>query len=292
MFEFSKQEFYEKALSQVFEEEIAVLGEKNLSGGCVNNATKLKTTKGVYCIKWNQSQPKEMFAAEQEGLFLMIKANAIKIPKPIGVGEVNQIAFLVLEYIESSVRSSSYWEDLGKQLAQMHRSKNEQYGLSINNFIGSLPQTNTFKSNWIDFFVENRLEPQFRLAIESGVISKTYLKKLDALAAKLPNLLVQEHPSLVHGDLWNGNLMVGEKGEPCLIDPATYFGHREVDLAMTKLFGGFSHMFYQAYQETYPTEKGLEERLDIYNLYPLLVHVNLFGVGYMSGVDSILRKYT
>ena len=157
---------------------------------------------------------------------------------------------------------------------------------------GRFEQYNHPNSNWINFFIEQRLDVQVKLAIKSGAVDAGWEKKFEALYAKLPSLIAVEKPSLIHGDLWSGNLITDEKGEPCLIDPAVYYGNREADLAMTRLFGGFSGEFYSAYEEAFPLPPGAEGRVDLYNLYPLLVHVNLFGGSYVHSVESILRAFS
>ncbi|HZI24010.1 MAG TPA: fructosamine kinase family protein, partial [Chryseolinea sp.] len=154
-----------------------------------------------------------------------------------------------------------------------------------------LPQFNNQNTSWVNFFIEQRLQVQVNLAIENGVAKADWEKKFAALYNKLPGLIPVEAPSLLHGDLWSGNLITDEKGEPCLIDPAVYYGNREADMAMTKLFGGFSGRFYAAYQEAFPLSPGHEQRVDLYNLYPLMVHVNLFGGSYVHSVESILGAF-
>ncbi len=161
---------------------------------------------------------------------------------------------------------------------------------SFNNFIGSLQQNNEFHENWIEFFVEKRLRPQFGLAYYNKLIDVSYLRHLDKLPQALERIFPKEKPSLLHGDLWSGNAMRDKSGNPCLVDPAVYYGHREMELAFTKLFGGFDSSFYHAYEEAFPLEIGFKDRKDIYNLYPLMVHVNLFGTSYLSGIDKVLER--
>ena len=182
---------------------------------------------------------------------------------------------------------------MGQRLASLHRCSSEFFGLDDDNYIGSLRQYNHPNSNWINFFIEQRLEVQVKLAINKWrCCPHGGQKKFESLYAKLPSLIASEKPSLVHGDLWSGNLITDDKGEPCLIDPAVYFGNREADLAMTRLFGGFNDEFYSAYEESFPLPQGSEKRIDLYNLYPLLVHVNLFGGSYVHSVEGILRAFS
>jgi len=262
------------------------------AGGCINQGGKLKTTAGTFFLKWNDAKKfPGMFEAESKGLKLLHQQNVIRIPEVIGQGENISFQFLLLEFIEQKSRSKNYWEQLGQKLASLHRCSNGLFGLGYGNYIGSLPQYNNSNTIWVDFFIEQRLQVQVKLAIENGVAKADWEKKFAALYSKLPSLIPVEAPSLLHGDLWSGNLITDEKGEPCLIDPAVYYGNREADLAMTKLFGGFSGDFYAAYQETFPLSPGHEQRVDLYNLYPLMVHVNLFGGSYVHSVESILSVF-
>jgi protein-ribulosamine 3-kinase len=261
-------------------------------GGCINQGGTLKTTIGSFFLKWNDAKKfPAMFEAEGNGLQLLHRQNIIRIPKVIGHGKNGPHQFLLLEFIEQKSRSRNYWEQLGQKLAALHRCSSEAFGLDHDNYIGSLQQYNSPNSNWINFFIRQRLDAQVRLAINSGAVDAGWKKKFEALYAKLPSLIAVEKPSLIHGDLWSGNLITDEKGEPCLIDPAVYYGNREADLAMTRLFGGFSGEFYSAYEEAFPLPTGAEGRVDLYNLYPLLVHVNLFGGSYVHSVESILRTF-
>ena len=262
------------------------------SGGCINQGGRIKTTSGNFFLKWNDEKkfPK-MFEAESKGLKLLYQQNTLRIPKVIGVGERESYQFLLLEFIDQKSRSKMYWRHLGSGLAGLHQCTEVSFGLDHDNYIGSLKQFNRAHSTWINFFIEQRLNVQVKLAIDTGLSGSDWMKKFETLYTKLPSLLPEEKPSLLHGDLWSGNLITDEKGEPCLIDPAVYFGSREADLAMTRLFGGFDAEFYSSYTEVFPLQKGYEKRVDLYNLYPLLVHVNLFGGSYVHSVENILRAF-
>jgi len=261
-------------------------------GGCINQGGKLKTTIGSFFLKWNDDKKfPGMFEAESKGLQLLHRQNAIRIPKVIGHGKHEGYQFLLLEFIEQKSRSKNFWEQCGQNLASLHQRSADLFGLDHANYIGSLRQFNNTNSNWINFFIEQRLEVQVNLAVNNGVAPAEWTKKFEALYAKLPSVITVEKPALVHGDLWSGNLITDDKGEPCLIDPAVYFGNREADLAMTRLFGGFSEEFYSAYEQSFPLPQGSEKRVDLYNLYPLLVHVNLFGGSYVHSVEGILRAF-
>lgn len=183
---------------------------------------------------------------------------------------------------------NAFWKTLGEQLAQLHHHSHKSFGLDHNNYIGSLVQLNEPLSSWIEFFIHRRLEPQLRLLNPPPRV----IKQFEQLYAKLPQLMPDEKPALLHGDLWSGNLITNAHGLPCLIDPAVYFGHREAELALTRLFGGFPNDFYEAYTDTSPLPSGFEDRVDLYNLYPLLVHANLFGGGYTDQALSIVARFS
>jgi protein-ribulosamine 3-kinase len=175
-------------------------------------------------------------------------------------------------------------------LAEIHKNTHENFGLEYDNYIGELPQKNTYAKNWVDFFIENRLEVQIGLAYYKRLIDENFLKKFKRTYPQLYKILPKEKPSLLHGDLWSGNVMVDTEGMPCLIDPAIYYGHREAEIAYSTLFGGFDSRFYSSYIENFPLQPGFEERKEIYNMYHLLVHVNLFGLSYLAPVERTVNK--
>ena len=264
-----------------------------VEGGCINDGGQLKTSVGCFFLKWNSAEKfPSMFEAEAKGLKLLASPKVIDIPQVIDFSEAGGYQFLILEFIESSSKSKNYWEMLGQQLASLHKIHNPTFGLDYHNFIGSLHQFNNPKGSWVEFFIDFRLRVQLALAIDSQLIQPSVAEKFEVLFKTLPSLLPEEKPSLLHGDLWTGNLITNEKGEPCLIDPAVYYGHREVELAYIKLFSEFDVSFYEAYQDVLPLSPGFEQRVDLYNLYPLLVHVNLFGAAYTRPVLSILKGFT
>jgi protein-ribulosamine 3-kinase len=261
-------------------------------GGCINPGGRLKTTTGTFFLKWNSAKKfPSMFDAEAKGLKLLRNANAIEIPAVIGTGEDDDYQFILLDFIEQGPQVRSYWKDLGVRLANLHKTTTLQFGLDHNNYIGSLRQLNTTSQSWIDFFVHQRLNVQLKFAVDSGLAGRQVVSSFESLYPKLKSLLAEEKPSLLHGDLWSGNIITTNRGDACLIDPAVYYGGREVDLAMTKLFGSFPGEFYHVYDQTYPLLPGYEDRLDLYNLYPLLVHLNLFGAQYMNPITGILRRF-
>lgn len=261
-------------------------------GGCINETGRLHTSSGDFFLKWNdRSRYPKMFECESSGLQLLKKNTPLRVPDVVYDGMTESHQFLVLENIASGSKSASYSQALGRGLAELHKTSTSYFGLDHNNYIGSLQQFNDRSDSWVSFFIEQRLEKQLTLIREKGVAEPRLEADLQVLYRKLPDLLPGEAPSLLHGDLWSGNVMVDEEGKPCLIDPAVYYGHREADLAMTRLFGGFDPAFYDAYQEVWKLEQGFEERFNIYNLYPLMVHVNLFGGSYLNQVRSTLRRF-
>lgn len=287
----SQDQFFEEALFIATGHSLQVKEVQMKGGGCINQSVRLTTSEGDFFIKWNESADPTLFEAEVKGLALLQKSNTLPVPQVIGQGLAAARPFLLLEYLDSRSPRPDYWERLGQGLASLHRISADSYGLDHNNFIGRLPQNNEPLADWIDFFVKRRLEPQLGLAFYQQQIGHNFMERFRKLYPLLPKLLHQEQPALLHGDLWSGNVMAGADGAAWVFDPAAYWGHREMELAFTKLFGGFEQSFYDAYQEAWPLEKGYQDRFDIYNLYPLLVHVNLFGAGYLSGVERILNKY-
>ncbi len=282
------------AIKQAIEAALGTSVEKvsPISGGDINIARLIETPKGNFFVKINDSpQSAKMLETEASGLRLLAKSGVIGIPEVIAQGTTSGTAWLVLEYIPSGSPSKVFWEDFGRSLAALHQQTSEHFGLDHDNFIGSLPQSNTPKPDTIIFLIEERLRPQLKLALQAGQLKSQDAQNFEVLFKNLPQLIPDEPPALLHGDLWSGNYLCSNAGKPILIDPAVSFAHREMDLAMSRLFGGFSGRFYDAYFEAFPTEPGLEGRLGIYQLYYLLVHVNLFGRGYVGQVRTVLSRY-
>lgn len=275
-----------------FGNQTTIVDFTRLHGGCINESGKLITSAGTYFIKWNnKSTYPNMLQAEAKGLTLLTKTNTISIPQVIHLDQTDDFQFLLLEFVENKRPSSTYWQTFGEQLAALHQTSDSNFGLDHDNYMGSLKQKNTRHTNWVDFFIEHRLDPQLTLAVNTKQISKDVLRKFEVLYSKLNQLLPTEKPALLHGDLWGGNLLSGLKG-PTLIDPAVYYGNREADLAMTQLFGGFDRSYFDPYQNVFPLTSDFAERIDIYNLYPLLIHVNLFGGGYSAQVNRIVSAFS
>jgi fructosamine-3-kinase len=259
-----------------------------VSGGDINEAHEARLSDGrVIFIKSNRAAPPTMFEAEARGLAWLGEAKALRVPQVLAQGP----DFLVLEHIQPGRRDSKHDEILGHGLADLHRSGAPSFGLDHDNFIGRLPQANQPLPTWAEFYRARRLEPQLRLAVDGGEASPAMRRGFDRLFERLDDLVgPPEPPARLHGDLWGGNAIVDERGLPCLIDPAVHGGHREIDLAMMRLFGGFGPRVFAAYHEAHPLAPEHESRAPLYQLYFLMVHVNLFGGGYVGQVESALRR--
>lgn len=282
------------ALMQACEEALAATVRRvdPVGGGDINEAYRLHTGPGTFFLKTNRlPQSARMFETEAEGLKLLREAQALRIPEVIATGQAGADAFLLLEFIPAGSPGPSFWEDFGRRLARLHHAARPYFGLHFDNYIGSLPQLNGRFPSFCELYIENRLTPQLEAARQARLLNADDEEKMQRLCQRLPDLLPDEPPALIHGDLWNGNFLTDQTGKAVLIDPAVAYAHREMDLAMSRLFGGFHARFYQAYQESYPTAPGLDDRLEIYQLYYLLVHVNLFGAGYAGSVRRILERF-
>ncbi|MDX1599884.1 MAG: fructosamine kinase family protein [Anaerolineales bacterium] len=259
------------------------------AGGCINNGARLLTSTGAtFFLKQNDTTPDDMFKREVEGLNALDVEGAPRVPTPLLAGDT----FLLMEDLDPGPRSDQYWPDFGRQLATLHGQIGPKFGFEHDNYIGSTPQQNPWTEDGHEFFGQHRLLFQARLAQENGLLGTTELSQTENLARRLPDLVPEQPPSLLHGDLWSGNAIADSEGSPALIDPAAYYGWAEAELAMTTLFGRFPGAFYKAYEEVRSLDRGWQERLPLYNLYHLLNHLNLFGRSYLSQVQSILRRYS
>ncbi|MHB8535715.1 MAG: fructosamine kinase family protein [Sulfuricaulis sp.] len=260
----------------------------SVGGGCINSATVLVDGKRRYFVKLNQASYRSMFEAEAEGLGEITQTRTVRVPAPVCWGTADGSTYLVLEHLELDGADSRHLERLGQQLAQLHRITREQFGWQRDNTIGSTPQVNTLTTDWIDFWNRHRLGFQLKLALRNGC---DLTRKGERLMTGLGGFFQDYRPlpSLLHGDLWGGN--VGATGQqPVIFDPAVYYGDRETDLAMTELFGGFSSRFYQAYREAWPLDAGYKTRKTLYNLYHILNHFNLFGGGYATQAERMIES--
>ena len=272
--------------------QVKIISVSPVSGGDINQAFKIQTQKDTFFLKYNfANRFPGMFQTEHLGLDLLAGSKTLRIPKVISNGEADKYSWLLLEFIEQGAVTHKFWEDFGTMLADLHQNSNELFGLDHNNYIGSLHQSNRQHVNWFDFFIEERLQKQLRPAYDKGLADKKIITHFENLYKVLPDIFPTENPSLLHGDLWSGNFLCDDNSRACLVDPAVYYGFREMDIAMSKLFGGFSSGFYVAYNQAFPMSPGWQQRIDICNLYPLLVHVNLFGWSYVGSVKSIVGRY-
>jgi len=262
---------------------------QNVQGGCINQALKLTDGQHCYFIKLNSALLLSMFEAEKTGLEEIIKSGTIQVPTPLFTGVIENYAYLVLEYIEFKTAKANSYRKAGMALAKMHQTTQSSFGWSFDNTIGSTLQQNTLKKDWIQFWQQNRLEYQLNLAKQKN--AHQLLDYGTQLLEKLPLLLNhQVVPSLLHGDLWGGNMDFDQQGRAVIYDPAVYYGDRETDIAMTRLFGGFNTDFYSAYNEVYPLEMGYQTREILYNLYHILNHYHLFGGGYGIQAENMIKK--
>lgn len=264
-----------------------------LAGGSINDAAKIRSNGEWYFVKWNRSGLYPgMFELEVKGLATIAKTNALRTPEVIGHISIRDKAYLFLEYIPHGRSDARYFKHLGEELAALHQSSSSFSGLEYNNYIGSLEQQNCISDSWTSFFIDFRLSPLIEKARNARLLDASTIEQFNRLFKVLPGLLPREESSLLHGDLWSGNCFPDINGHPVVIDPAIYYGNREMDLAMTKLFGGFPPVFYESYNSAFPLQAGWEQRIALHNLYPLLVHLNLFGKGYLTDILQTLRRYT
>jgi fructosamine-3-kinase len=263
-----------------------------LHGGDINQAARVDLADGrAVFVKSNPGAPDGLFEAEASGLAWLAEAKALRVPAVLGTGEPGGPRFLALEYLEPGRPAPDLDQQLGTGLAALHRFGARRFGLEHDNFIGKLPQSNTARDEWSDFYRSERLEPQLERAHAVGLSSSTMRRGFERLFARWPEPCgAPEPPARLHGDLWSGNLFVAQGGAPVLIDPAAYAGSREIDLAMMRLFGGFSARTFAAYSEAFPLSPGHEQRVALYQLYPLLVHVNHFGGAYVGAVERTLAQ--
>lgn len=263
-----------------------------VSGGDINEAYRVQTNQGNFFVKLNAASAyPEMFQREAEGLVALRDNSAFNIPQVLVVGEQGDTAFLMLEYLDSAPQQAHFWADFAQKLSGLHRNTAEAFGWRTDNYMGKLPQANSWRESWADFFAEHRLMAQAKLAFDQGRLKRSMLKDLEFLSGRLAQWVPEEAPALIHGDLWSGNYQVDAKGEASLIDPALYYGHRESDLAMMQLFGGFAPSLFQNYHEHYPLEPDWRSRINLHNLYPILVHLNLFGAAYLGQLKALMAAY-
>ena len=260
-----------------------------LTGGDINEVYLVFFQEKSVVIKINTSRLlPQLFEKEKQGLELLSRSTFI-VPKPIKTGSIDDAQFLILDYIEQG--SELDWAVFGKKLARLHQIEGKFFGLDHDNYIGSLEQIKKECGEWSEFYTNHRLLTLTAKARDQGLFEKKHCNWVEKLCQRLDELIPACRPSLIHGDLWSGNLLIDTSGHPVLIDPAVYYGHPEMDWAMLSLFGSYPVEALDHYQNLHPLEKGLNERKDIHQLYPLMVHLILFGKGYLNGVESTLKKY-
>jgi protein-ribulosamine 3-kinase len=282
------------AISDATHRPFVLRNHSSVGGGSINEAYRIEGEDGArYFLKLNDAQHLAMFVAETQGLESIAATNTIRVPHAIAHGSAGRQSYLVLEHLELSGRGNSRL--LGEQLAALHRCEGPRFGFDHDNFIGTTAQPNGWpnkeNTGWIDFWREHRLGFQLNLAAQNGYggsLQRLGEKLMDALPAFFKNYTPQ--PSLLHGDLWSGNHAFLKDGTPTIFDPATYYGDRECDLAMTELFGGYSADFYTAYRAAYPLDAGYTVRKELYNLYHILNHANLFGGGYARQAEQMMQR--
>jgi fructosamine-3-kinase len=268
-----------------------------VGGGCISPVARVEMEGGgVAFVKWREpGGVRGLFRAEATSLAALAAAAALRVPAVLGVEDAGEgVGWLLLEWLEPGRPGTGSWERLGHGLARLHRTVGPRWGWPEDNFIGPLPQANGWLDDWPAFWRERRLEPQLRRAVEAGALSGSDRRRFDRLLDRLDEALAgaaADGPSLLHGDLWSGNVHFVAGGEPALIDPSSSYGHREVDLAMAELFGGFDAAFFRAYDEAWPVDAAYRAvRRPVYQLYYLLVHVNLFGAGYVARTQRALAE--
>ena len=283
----------EQKMSETTGENVKILSNRTLGGGCINHASKIKTTAGDWFLKWNANCPADMFEREAEGLRELQKATNydLKIPAVLCYKDVSESpGFLVMDYLAPG-NTGNDDEKLGRGLAAIHRCTNSEYGFYHDNYCGDTPQKNSFAGNWITFFRENRIEYLLKLIEQSRGLSSSEIKTYQQLLDRLPSLIPgKSTPALIHGDLWSGNYMLSENG-PALIDPAAYYAEREMEFAIITMFGGFSSRFFEAYNEVLPLDREWRQRNKLYQLYHILNHYHLFGGAYGSQALRVAKSY-
>ncbi|CAN5523819.1 fructosamine kinase family protein [soil metagenome] len=268
------------------------LQHENVHGGDINLAFKVHTKNGFYFLKLNNANAyPAMFVKEAEGLQALQGKSPIKVPAVIAFGEYENLQWLLLEWLEKSAPAGNFWREFGAGLSLLHQNEGAGFGWENDNYIGSLFQSNKQCDNWAEFYTSQRILPLVKQLFDASLFTKNDIDTAEKLCNRFEEIFPPEKPSLLHGDLWSGNFMVTGSGLPAIYDPSVYYGHREMDICMTKLFGGFDSSFYDHYNESFPLEKDWRKRLPVTQLYPLLVHAGLFGGNYISRCRNIINDW-
>lgn len=263
-----------------------------VGGGSINNCYRISfKNKTLFCKATPATEFPQLFRKEKTGLEFIAEQNIIRTPAVVGCFEEGDHQVLLLEWIECGERTEAFWKTFGEGLAAFHRVTNDGFGFAENNYMGSVPQLNDPHPTWADFFARQRLDVMVKKCFDEKLLSKGHRRAFERVEQKLPGFFGEENPSLLHGDLWSGNFLCDKNGKPVLIDPAVYYGHRSMDLAMTTLFGGFRGPFYEAYDHHFPFPKNYKEQWAVCNLYPLLIHLFLFGTSYLPQIERTLGQF-
>ncbi len=264
-----------------------------VGGGSINQTHRLLVNNNLeyFCKTNSATKFPLLLQKEKNGLKLLAAQNIIRVPEIIACEVVEDTQILILEWITQGLRTEGFWKNFGEQLAGLHHVTGQSFGLYEDNYMGALPQSNLQSGDWVTFFINQRLKPLARLAMNSHLLEPKHIRHFENLYKELPGFFTPAQPSLLHGDLWGGNFLAGSDHLPVLIDPAVYFGDRGMDLAMTTLFGGFEPGFYESYDYHFPLPENHRQQWDICNLYPLLVHLNLFGKSYLHDIIHTIQRY-
>lgn len=266
---------------------------QSIGGGSINQTFRAACgNKQFFCKINSATKFPHLFSKEKNGLRYLEKQHLVKTPAVIDCFEKEGWQVLVLDWITEGERTDRFWRLFGEQLASLHLVTADEYGFTEDNYMGSVPQSNRPHKSWIQFFTSERLSPMVRRCADKHLLGKEHLRQFEAIENKLPGIFEEEKPSLVHGDLWSGNFLCDQDASPVLIDPAACFCHRSVDLGMTVLFGGFEKTFYEAYHHHFPFPPRHREQWAVCNLYPLLIHLFLFGTGYLPQIERTLKQFT
>ncbi|HEX6913932.1 MAG TPA: fructosamine kinase family protein [Chitinophagaceae bacterium] len=272
---------------------LSIKGMEPVSGGDINDTHVLDCGEVKLFLKSHLAAGRaDMFSKELKGLELLRSAGAVRVPRPLLNDKSGDMIYLVMEFIEKAAVQPRTWNDFGEQLAALHRCTAPLFGLDHDNYIGSLPQLNKQAQDWASFYAAHRILPLVAKAFDEHKLGPADITAAEKLCNRLSELFPPEPPALLHGDLWSGNYLVAGGGEPVIFDPAVYYGHREMDLGMSLLFGGFQPQFYESYKNAWPPEPGWRKRTELTQLYPLLVHLLLFGGHYYQDVRTTIRKYS
>lgn len=267
---------------------------ESIGGGSINQTYRLQLpgNDSFFCKINSASRFPHLFLKEKRGLQVLAETGQIKVPKVVAYTAFDDNQVLLLEWIESGTKDKSFFSYFGRQLAALHQCHHHQFGFDADNYMGSVPQQNTFSNDWCTFFTEQRLQPLVKKCNAKNLLDANDINLFEKVYKRLPQIFDDaQQPALLHGDLWSGNYMCNEAGEPVLIDPAVYYGHPAMDLGMTTLFGGFDSAFYESYNDHLPLLVNHKEQWQICNLYPLLIHLLLFGKGYLSGIRQTTKAF-